>query len=108
WEIYGYINLSKRNFIDKKYNLKPQPNLNTVITGATIPGGAGNKPIGGGGNSVNVAPCVNEDFEATTPGVYTAGNAVNGWSITSRNNDGSCNPSNWTSGSNEFAIVNTP
>ncbi|MBL7933516.1 MAG: hypothetical protein JNL60_16545, partial [Bacteroidia bacterium] len=107
WEIYSYINLQKRNFIDKKYSIGSQSKLTSVITGPLNTGGSANKPIGGG-NTINNAPCVNEDFESTTPGLYTTGNGVSGWSISSRVNDAACSPNNWTSGSNEFEIVTTP
>ncbi|MBL7930943.1 MAG: hypothetical protein JNL60_03520, partial [Bacteroidia bacterium] len=108
-EVVLYMNSLKREYINKKYGLGTYKQLSTVITGATTPGGAANKPIGGGGNTINIAPCVNEDFESTTPGLYTTGNAVTGWSITSRtNSDSNCSPSNWTSGSSEFEIVTTP
>ncbi|MDD3986017.1 MAG: hypothetical protein PHY59_09155, partial [Methanobacterium sp.] len=95
----------KRNYINQKYNLnKPIP----VINSPKVNG----KPIGGGGNVINVAPCVNEDFEATTPGTYTgSGNstAITGWTISSRAVNGTCNNTNlWTAGSPKLWVVTTP
>jgi hypothetical protein len=55
---------------------------------------------------INVSPCVNEGFESTSVGIYTAGNAVTGWSITSQT--ASCSLAGWTSGSPEFSIISTP
>ncbi len=111
-EIYGHVLHLKREYINKKYNLGSSAKLSSIITGAVQPstGGSGNiggKPIGGGAN-VNIAPCVNEDFESTTAGTYNTGNAVSGWSITSRTNNSQCNPTNWNSGSSEFEIMQTP
>lgn len=61
----------------------------------------------GSNNTINVAPCVNEGFEATPTGTYTIGNAVSGWSVTSRTSNG-CTNGAWSPGSSEFAIVSTP
>jgi gliding motility-associated-like protein len=105
-EYFTLMNTMKREFIWNKYQIGPRfapappPQINQR------PGG------GGGGNVINVAPCVNEDFELTPPGTYNTGNAVTGWSVTSgiNGNPGvACNgqPA-WTSGSPEFSIVATP
>ena len=110
WETQIHIHNLKRRFINSKYNLGPK----AVVVSSTssynstpntsIPGG---KPLGGG-NTINVAPCVNEDFELSTPGAYTSSTGVTGWTVTSRYNDGTCAPSTWTAGSSEFSIVATP
>lgn len=106
-EVLIYMNYLKRNYINTKYKIGQSKQSTQTNSGSNQ--GSGNKPIGGGGNVVNTAPCLNEDFESTTPGLYTTGNAVSGWSITSRTNgDSNCNPTNWTSGSSEFEIVTTP
>ncbi len=59
---------AKRNFINEKYG----------FTGYQFKQGA---PV------VNNAPCVNEDFEASTVGTVTA---VSGWTLTQGQNMGSC------------------
>jgi gliding motility-associated-like protein len=93
--------LLKRSYIDQKYNLRP------ILTNS-VPSG---KPLGGS-SQINVAPCVNEDFELTTPGAYFgSGNstAVSGWSISSRAVNGTCNNTNaWVPGSSKFWVVSTP
>ncbi|MDI1353681.1 MAG: hypothetical protein PSX36_02095, partial [bacterium] len=106
------MNYQKRDFIDRKYGIgqyAPRP------VSVTPPPSGPSKPISGGSN-INVAPCVNEDFEATTPGAYfNQANAVTGWTIASGSNvgtNGSC-PTNtayvWPgAGSPEFWIVQTP
>ncbi len=59
--------------------------------------------------SISVYAQTNIDFELTTPGTYTASNAVSGWTISSQTNTSGCNSSTlWTPGSNEFSIVTTP
>ena len=70
--IYVMNNL-KHEFIIKKYH------LNTSLSNQQA-----FKPIGG--SSVNAAPCVNEDFEATAPGQYTGAGGVVGWTISNSNN----------------------
>lgn len=112
-EAKGHLYMLERDFINKKYNIGQ--NIQYLPSPFSTPSkGSGNsnmvtgKPIGGG-NVVNVLPCVNEDFESTLPGIYTASNAVTGWTVSSRNTaGGSCNPTNWVPGSPEFAIVSTP
>lgn len=108
-----HMHTLKRDFINKKYNIGAKPvyvsttssyNSTPSSPNTSIPGG---KPLGGGA-SINVAPCVNEDFELTTPGAYTSSTGVSGWTVTSRTSDGSCAPTNWTAGSSEFSIVATP
>ncbi len=54
------------------------------------------------------AQLVNEGFELTAPGSYTTANAVSGWTVESRKNNGTCTYTNWTAGSPEFSIVATP
>ncbi len=98
------MNLKKREFIYDKYKIGPSAPVN--------PAQYGNKPIGGN-NSVNAAPCVNEDFEATPVGTYAGGLAVAGWTIGSGNNGfpngGACVTPNYAAnGSPEFSIVATP
>jgi gliding motility-associated-like protein len=105
------MNSERRFFIDQKYKLgvfsqQFTPVENQVSTF---------KPIGGG-NSVNVFPCVNEDFESTVPGVYSTSNAVAGWTVLSGMNSTNfggigCNGNPniaWNPGSPEFSIVATP
>jgi|GEM_PF-453242 len=117
-ELQGHLQHLKRVYVNNKYGIGPKivymPGLSGNLTGSkpTTPNTSGTTPngkqIGGGGNSVNVAPCVNEDFEASTPGVYTTSTGVTGWTISSRNQDGSCSPSGWTAGSSVFSLVATP
>ena len=102
-ELLGYIQRLKREFINAKYGLTQAPDYMPAPGNGLING----KPLGGN-NTVFVAPCVNEDFELSTPGVYSAANAINGWTLSSRQSNGVCNPTNWTAGSNEFSIVATP
>ncbi|PBQ31131.1 hypothetical protein CNR22_04915 [Sphingobacteriaceae bacterium] len=112
WEVNMKLKLLKRNYINTKFNIGPKKvpvfmpisNGKKQSTTSVING----KPIGGGGAVVNATPCVNEDFESTLPGAYTSSNAVTGWTVTERNNDDACNPTNWTGGSSEFSIVATP
>jgi hypothetical protein len=62
-------------------------------------------------NSIFAAPCVNEDFESTPVGAYTASNAINGWLLYSGNTSSGCNDNlevAWTPGATEFSIVATP
>ncbi|MEO6305694.1 MAG: hypothetical protein ABIP51_21265, partial [Bacteroidia bacterium] len=99
---YMYVmNLKKREYINQKYNIGVDPNA------------IGNKPIGGN-NSVNSAPCVNEDFESTPVGSYpNNGAAVAGWTIGSGSNGfpngGACvTPTYGANGSPEFSVVATP
>lgn len=106
-EIKGYMVFLKRQYIQKKYSLGMYAKLKPIINGAGVPPMTNGKPLGGN-NTINLAPCVNEDFESTTPGVYTTANGVGGWNITSRANDSQCSPTTWTAGSNEFEIVQTP
>ena len=113
------MNAQKRYYIKTKYNL--------VSTGSPVaipqnPTNASPKPIGGGGNVVNVLPCVNEDFEATAPGAYSTATAVTGWTVESGMNTSIVIPPNvqygagcvanpiaaWNPGSPEFSIVTTP
>ncbi len=108
-EYFTAMNNQKRAFINKKYSIGP-----AYAPQAPVPSQAGNRPIGGGGNTINVAPCVNEDFELTAPGVYNTANAVTGWTIDSGNNPVlptgvACQgPVVWAPGSPEFSIVATP
>ncbi len=99
---YMYVmNLKKREYIKAKYNIGIDPQS------------IGNKPIAGG-NSINSAPCVNEDFEATPVGSYpNNGGAVAGWTIGSGSNGfpngGACiTPTYGANGSPEFSVVATP
>lgn len=99
YEIYSqYL---KREYINKKYNLNSQPVNN--------PPQILNKPIGGG-NNINIFPCVNEDFESTPVGSYAgAANAlsINGWTISSQVAN-SCTLGSWNLGSSKVWVVNTP
>jgi len=108
------MNWYKRDYIDRKYKIGPIYGANPAITGVRpgVSPGAGNRPIGGGGNVINLLPCVNEDFELTAPGSYNTGNAVTGWTVESTNNvfPGIACAANlaWNAGSPEFSIVATP
>lgn len=53
------------------------------------------------------AQAVNIDFESSLAGTYTAGNSVNGWSLSSQTAT-NCGSSTWTSYSTEFSLVTTP
>lgn len=104
-EFMYVMNTQKREFINEKYKIGSYT--------APDPSSYGNKPPGSGTNSVLVAPCVNEDFEATPIGVYNTGLAVAGWTIGSGNNGfpngGACvTPNYGANGSPEFSVVATP
>lgn len=63
----------------------------------------------GGHNSINVAPCVNEGFESTAPGAYTASNAVTGWTLNTKLMNGcATETTTWNAGASEFSIIATP
>jgi len=113
-EFISVMNYRKRDFIDAKYKLgaygaKPAP-----IAVPSSLGISSSKPIGGS-NSINVAPCVNEDFEATAAGAYpNIGNAAIGWTVESTSSLGKTlgcgtpTAPGWVAGSPEFWIRNTP
>ena len=103
-EYANYITMLKREFIDNKYRIGARFMNKTA---ANQPNQSASRP-GGGGNSVNLFPCVNEDFELTTPGVYTVGNAVAGWTVSSRARTSCNSTASFASGSAEFSIVATP
>ena len=126
--VYGaeYINFlprAKREYIDRKYKVGMYSDM-AQLSPAISTSGISSKPTGGGGAVINLPPCVNEDFESTTPGQYTAGNAVTGWTIQSGMNTSvvypqlgnasygaGCNANaipSWNAGSPEFWIVQTP
>lgn len=113
-EFIAVMNFRKREFIDAKYKIgayaakakqpvqPAQPKTNS-------------KPIGGNPNTINLAPCVNEDFELTLPGNYNnVASPVTGWTVQSTSSLGNqlaCGtPTNaaWITGSPEFSIVATP
>ena len=102
-EYLGYITLKKRQYIDQKYGIGSvalPKNPNAAIGAKRI--------VGVGGNTIANIPCVNEDFETTPTGSYTAGNSVSGWAISSRT-IGVCHASNsFTAGSPEFSVMATP
>ncbi|MBX3165240.1 MAG: hypothetical protein KF900_12255, partial [Bacteroidetes bacterium] len=124
------LNQAKRNYINKKYSIgeyAPQPKLTqSVLPPQNSSPSNNSKTIGGGNQIINVAPCVNEDFELTPVGIYQGAMnayAVAGWTIESRTNNGTCQsgpcfaPNNyvcntnnnpWVLGSPEFEIVQTP
>jgi len=107
-ELQNHMLTLKRNFINDKYDIGYKPTYlpaRGTGSGAFILNG---KPLGGN-NTINVLPCVNEDFEATPSGIYTGATSVTGWTLSSRNtNGGTCNPTNWTAGATEFSIATTP
>lgn len=105
-EYHIYIKTLKRDYINKKYHLNPAPVIPSVNTVTSSPT-SGAKPIGGN-NSVNFAPCVNEDFESSTAGQYTTGNAITGWTISSQVANSCATNTTWTSGSPKFWIRQTP
>ena len=97
-EYIGYCNLLKRDFINKKYKLKTsQPILEDL-----------NAKVSSGPNFINTAGCVNEGFESTAPGTYTAANAVAGWSLSSRTTYSCTSSPTWAPGSSEFSVISTP
>ena len=109
--VYGteyqlYLQTQKRAYIDKKYSIgqfAPKPAL--VIN---------NAPSKGKGNTnlVLSGPCVNEGFEATTPGAYTGSTnslAINGWTVESQSTSAGCGiGSTWNPGSPKCWILTTP
>ncbi len=105
-EYINYLKILKRQFIYNKYKIGAQ------YAAKPAPQSPGKGKLGNN-NVINVAPCVNEDFELTAPGQYNSSNGVQGWTITSGQN--SCNqltgegmPTTWNQGSPEFWIVATP
>lgn len=109
--VYGaeyllYIKQVKRDYINKKYHLQP-PLTGTHLQSNYNQSGTLSKTIGGG-NFVNIAPCVNEDFETSSVGQYTTANAISGWTVSSQAAN-SCNTNTvWNAGSSKFWIVSTP
>src|SRR5688500_8733800 len=65
-EFHMFMYQRMRQFIDGKYNL--------ILNQPPAPGGGYGGKGGQGGNFINVAPCVNEDFEL---------NNFSGWTVTS-------------------------
>ncbi|MBX3165534.1 MAG: gliding motility-associated C-terminal domain-containing protein [Bacteroidetes bacterium] len=118
------MGLHKREYIDKKYGIgkyAPQPKLTqSVLPPQNSSPSNNSKTIGGGNQIINVAPCVNEDFELTPVGQYTGVNSIQGWTIesimpglcsnTNVNNCAGkdCDNSTWTPGSPEVWIEQTP
>ncbi len=83
-EYFVFMYQQKRNFIDGKYTLYKNQNQLGLGSGANANQAYGAK---GGGNQINAAPCVNEDFEATpVGGPYTS---IAGWSISEGENGAS-------------------
>lgn len=99
-ELLGHLDHLKRLFINSKYDLiKNQTSFYSgPVQGKLI----------GNANTTQVAPCVNEGFELSSPGVYTVAGAVSGWTVSSHLTDGACTPTLWTPGSPEFSLVSTP
>lgn len=104
-EFLGHMQHLKRAFIDHKYTLGKNPQINSPTAVAS---NTNNSKSIGGSNVINLAPCVNEGFESTPVGAYTTSNAVVGWTVTNRSSDGVCNPTTWMAGSSEFSVVSTP
>ena len=77
---------AKRNFINKKYGYSIPTNTSNYQVNKNLP------------PTINAAPCVNEDFEASTSTTGTTaatsiGNSLAGWVVTSGQNqwpNGSC------------------
>ncbi len=93
-EYNNYISSLKRHYINTKYQLKsdPSPEINTK-----------QKSV------ISASPCVNEGFEQTPAGTYTAANSVSGWSLSSMSMTlNSCSTGTWLPGASEFSIVSTP
>ena len=125
-EYINYMNSLKRQYINSKYKIGGYQL--TKLPGSTTPNASqsGNsKTIGNGNNMINTAPCVNEDFEASTAGSYAGASnslAITGWTIQSGLNNttiyapntsygAACNASPipvWSPGSPEVWIVPTP
>ncbi len=85
-EYHRFLYSEKRRFVNLKYNIQSSyvadPNSNTNYLNA--------KPILNPTNTINNAPCVNEDFEqspSTTLSTAAAAiqNALTGWQVTSIN-----------------------
>lgn len=110
-EFFAVLNFRKRDFIDQKYKLgryAPKPSQSNPVH-------SNSKTIGSGSGVINYLPCVNEDFESSTPGSYNnVANPITGWTVESTSSISyslACNiPTNpvWVSGSPEFSIVTTP
>lgn len=110
-EFIAVMALRKRDFIENKYKIGAYASK-PVLPSLQPQGNP--KPIGGI-NTTNVAPCVNEDFESTTPGAYNnISNAATGWTVESTTSQlkqmGCGTPTNpgWVGGSPEFSIMSTP
>lgn len=69
-----YMYRAKRNFINKKYGYSPAPSMDSFAKGS-MP-------------TINAAPCVNEDFEASPVGLVGA--TLAGWTIAEGSNTSSC------------------
>ncbi len=101
------LNKAKREFIDVKYNLTTK-NYKLFDNFNLLPNSNLRPPSGT--NSVNAAPCVNEDFEASPVG-QVIGNTLTGWTVTSgsaSNNNSCSNLITNTSGSPKLWIQSTP
>jgi gliding motility-associated-like protein len=105
-EYLNYIKTVKRAYIDAKYHLNQTPLSVPQNSVPNLPT-SNAKPIGGN-NSVNIAPCVNEDFESSTPGQYTTANAITGWTVSSQVANSCATNTVWTAGSPKFWIRQTP
>jgi hypothetical protein len=107
-EYHVFMYTVKRNFINQKYGYTPNPGMNSKTI---IGNGAGNK--GPGGNTINSAPCINEDFEASPTGLVTS--TLAGWSVAEGQNNyinpgGSCTMNGCcpTFPTNNAWVVSTP
>lgn len=108
-EIMGHIENQKRIFIKQKYHIGVQPTyLPADIQLNTINFGTPKGKVIGTGNTINTAPCINEDFELCLPGVYSTSLSVAGWTLSSRTQDGNCTSPSWNPGAAEFSIIATP
>lgn len=109
-EYLNVMNYKKREYIDAKYKIGP---MYAPKPSQVLPSNSGSKPIGNG-NTINVAPCVNEDFELTAPGAYNTSLAITGWTVESGSNNGTngaCltnTAAPWTTAISEFSILATP
>ncbi len=98
-EYAGYLSRLKREFIRANYyppEASPANALHTL------------KP-GGNNHTIHTAPCVNEGFEQTPAGFYpNMGNAVAGWTVSSKTFGTCSSPGAYFQGSSEFWVHNTP
>ena len=122
-EYMSFLPRVKREYINKKYSIGEFAAKPIQTVPSSNGGNISAKPTGGSA-VINLAPCVNEDFESTALGQYTGANSVTGWTVESGMNNttiysqlgntnygAACNANalaSWNAGSPELWVVQTP